>query len=142
MTLVEQMARFVTRASYDDLSEAARQQLKIRILDALGCAIGALNGPPIRIIREQIRREVDSGYRYGGDEFALILPHLGPDESRPVLERVAEAFRDEHLPLVSLSTGMAQAREGVSTAELVELADQAMYRAKQAGGDRVHAAEP
>ncbi len=53
MTLVEQMARFVTQASYDDLSEAAREQLKIRILDALGCAIGALNGPPIRVIRQQ-----------------------------------------------------------------------------------------
>lgn len=54
MTLVEQMARFVTRTSYDDLSETARQQLRIRIVDALGCAIGALNGPPIRLIREQI----------------------------------------------------------------------------------------
>ena len=51
MTLVEQLAAFVVRASYDELSLAARDQLKIRILDSLGCAIGALNGEPIRLIR-------------------------------------------------------------------------------------------
>lgn len=54
MTQAEQLAAFVVQASYDDLSETARQQLKIRILDALGCAIGALDGKPIRLIRAQI----------------------------------------------------------------------------------------
>jgi 2-methylcitrate dehydratase len=51
MTLVEQMAGFVMRASYDQLSLAARDQLKIRILDALGCAIGALSAEPMQLIR-------------------------------------------------------------------------------------------
>ncbi len=54
MTQAEQLAAFVVRASYDDLSEAARTQLKIRILDGLGCAIGALEGEPIRILRKHI----------------------------------------------------------------------------------------
>jgi 2-methylcitrate dehydratase len=54
MTIVEQMAAFVVRANYDDLSEEARRQLKIRVLDALGCAIGALNGEPVQMIRMQI----------------------------------------------------------------------------------------
>ncbi|HEU0003983.1 MAG TPA: MmgE/PrpD family protein [Ktedonobacteraceae bacterium] len=54
MTLVEQLAQFVARMTFEDLSEEARQQLKIRILDALGCALGALEGPPIQIIRAQI----------------------------------------------------------------------------------------
>lgn len=54
MTQVEHLAEFVVRASYDGLSEAARRQLKIRILDALGCAIGALEGEPVRLIRAQI----------------------------------------------------------------------------------------
>ena len=44
MTHVQQLANFVSRASYEDLSENARQQLRIRVLDSLGCAIGALNG--------------------------------------------------------------------------------------------------
>ncbi|MCF6159603.1 MAG: MmgE/PrpD family protein [wastewater metagenome] len=53
MTHAEQLAAFVVRISYDDLSEMVRQQLKIRILDALGCAIGALDGEPVRFIRMQ-----------------------------------------------------------------------------------------
>jgi 2-methylcitrate dehydratase len=54
MTLVEKLALFVQQASFDNLSEAARMQAKIRILDALGCAFGALDGEPVRIIRQQI----------------------------------------------------------------------------------------
>ena len=54
MTHAEQLAAFVVRASYDDLSEAARQQLKIRVLDGLGCAIAALQGEPIRLLKAQV----------------------------------------------------------------------------------------
>jgi 2-methylcitrate dehydratase len=54
MTRVEQLADFVVDASYDAISEEARTALKIRILDALGCAIGALDGPPPAMIRSQI----------------------------------------------------------------------------------------
>ena len=54
MTQAEQLAAFVVRASYEDLSEEARRQLKIRILDGLGCAIGALKGDPIRMLKEQV----------------------------------------------------------------------------------------
>ncbi len=54
MTEVEQLAAFVARASYEDLSEEAHLALKIRVLDALGCAIGALDGPPIRMLRAQL----------------------------------------------------------------------------------------
>src|SRR6266487_6795707 len=54
MTQVEQLASFVARMTYEYLSQAARQQLKIRILDALGCAIGAIEGPPIQMLRTQL----------------------------------------------------------------------------------------
>ncbi len=66
MTQVEQMAKFVTRASYDKLSKEARLQLKIRILDALGCAIGALGSGPVEAIRAQLE---DFG---GSDSCSLI----------------------------------------------------------------------
>ena len=62
MTLVEKLALFVQQASFDNLSEAARIQAKIRILDALGCAFGALDGEPVRIIRQQIE-DFDSAGR-------------------------------------------------------------------------------
>ena len=54
MTQVEQLADFVARMTYNDLSEEARRQLKIRVLDALGCAIGAFEGPPISMLRAQL----------------------------------------------------------------------------------------
>lgn len=61
MTCVEQLAAFVVRASYERISETARQQLKIRLLDALGCGIGAFEGEPIRLIRAQIEDFGGSG---------------------------------------------------------------------------------
>jgi 2-methylcitrate dehydratase len=53
MTICEELASFVLRASYDDLSDEARRQLKIRVLDSLGCAIGAMDGPPVRLLKKQ-----------------------------------------------------------------------------------------
>src|SRR5262249_23734578 len=50
----EKLAAFVTRAAFDDLSASARAQLKIRVLDALGCALGATGGLPVRAVRDQI----------------------------------------------------------------------------------------
>src|SRR3989454_4812698 len=54
MTIAERLARFAARASFDDLSEAAREQLKSRVLDALACAIGALEGEPVQLVRAQV----------------------------------------------------------------------------------------
>src|SRR3989442_3660954 len=61
MTLVERLAQFGARASYNDLSEAAREQLKIRVLDALACGIGALDGEPVRLVRAQVEEFDGSG---------------------------------------------------------------------------------
>jgi 2-methylcitrate dehydratase len=54
MTEVARLAQFVAERSWDDLSAQARDQLKIRILDSLGCALGALGAPPVEAIRAQI----------------------------------------------------------------------------------------
>src|SRR6266853_659091 len=66
MTQVEQLAAFVVRTTYEDLSEEARQQLKIRIVDALGCAIGALEGPPLNMLRAQLED-------FGGNPLATLI---------------------------------------------------------------------
>ncbi|MEJ2051057.1 MAG: MmgE/PrpD family protein, partial [Calditrichota bacterium] len=55
MAIVHEMASFVNQASYNQLSSQAINQLKIRILDSLGTAIGAVEGEPVRIIREHIQ---------------------------------------------------------------------------------------
>jgi 2-methylcitrate dehydratase len=53
-TLVQELSRFVVNADFDEISDAAKRELKIRVLDALGCAIGALDGEPIRMLRIQL----------------------------------------------------------------------------------------
>src|SRR5690242_9041113 len=53
---------FVENAAYDQLSDTAREQLKIRILDGLGCAIGALRAGPVSILRTHID-DLDSSSR-------------------------------------------------------------------------------
>ena len=66
MTQVEQLAAFVVQTRYEDLSQEARQQLKIRVLDALGCAIGALDSPPIAMLRAQLED-------FGGKPLATLI---------------------------------------------------------------------
>jgi 2-methylcitrate dehydratase len=53
MTKVQELAKFVVRASFSDISNESKQELKIRVLDSLGCAIGALRAEPIRMLRRQ-----------------------------------------------------------------------------------------
>lgn len=50
-TMAEQLGEFAVRASYEGISQAAREQLRIRVLDAIGCAIGAIAGEPVRMVR-------------------------------------------------------------------------------------------
>jgi 2-methylcitrate dehydratase len=66
MTEVQKLAVFVQSRKYNDLSKGAIQQLKIRLLDGLGCAIGALNGEPIKMIKTQIND-------FGGNPLASLI---------------------------------------------------------------------
>lgn len=52
--IVHDLAKFVDRASFDELSDEAINQLKIRLLDSLGTAIGAIEGEPVLAIRKMI----------------------------------------------------------------------------------------
>lgn len=54
MTEVQNLARFVHSRKYSDLSTEAIKELKLRLLDSLGCAVGALEGDPVKMIKEQI----------------------------------------------------------------------------------------
>jgi two-component system cell cycle response regulator len=90
-------------------------------------------------------RSVDSLGRYGGEEFAAILPHTAIDQARVIAERVrfnveqaAFTVQGRQVP-VTVSIGVAShPAAGVATAaELVRAADQALYEAKQAGRNRV-----
>ncbi|MFL5731706.1 MAG: MmgE/PrpD family protein, partial [Chloroflexia bacterium] len=53
-TFVEELGQFSEELDYRALSDEVREQLKIRILDSIGCCIGALDGEPVRAVREQV----------------------------------------------------------------------------------------
>jgi diguanylate cyclase (GGDEF)-like protein len=97
-----------------------------------------------KILRQQFRPR-DLLVRYGGDEFAVLLPDVKLDEAIAVGERVRSAISGEtsdgsdsliQIP-VRISMGVAQLRGGGSLDELIRDADAALYRAKRAGRDRV-----
>src|SRR5256884_1667163 len=66
MSQVERLAHFVVQAKYEDLSREASQELKIRVLDALGCAIGALDGPPVAMLRTHLQD-------FGGNPLTTLI---------------------------------------------------------------------
>lgn len=64
--IVHELAKFVQDSSYKDLSEEAAKQLKIRLLDSLGTAIGAVEGPPVQAIRKMVTD-------FGGSEDSTLV---------------------------------------------------------------------
>lgn len=89
-------------------------------------------------------RTSDTLCRYGGEEFALILPHISQDNSRFLLERLGKAVAGMEVELdngsiiqVTISVGIAQLDEGMNGGEMVRRADEALYASKEAGRNRV-----
>ena len=127
-----------------------------RINDTHGHGVGdeALRGFSERI-RSHMRRmdvvgraEIDSTFgRYGGEEFLLLLPYAEGPDARACVERLrtamhATAFQTTASALtITFSAGVAQYRPGESIAEVINRADEALYRAKTSGRDRVECAD-
>ena len=94
-----------------------------------------------RIILRSIRDNVDSGYRYGGDEFAATILHTNPQQALMVAERLRTEYNARNLLPTSLSIGIAKLKNSHGTLEedlddLIRKADQALYLAKNNGGDQ------
>jgi diguanylate cyclase (GGDEF)-like protein len=87
-------------------------------------------------------RSTDQAFRYGGDEFVVLLPQTPVDQAQVVADRVrvevARAMEARDLT-VTCSIGLASyPADGAMPAELVTAADTALYYAKSTGGDRVY----
>lgn len=89
-------------------------------------------------------RQTDIACRYGGEEFALIMPDTAPEDGLAVCDRIREAVAntvwarhpDRH---VTVSAGLAGAAEpgSLPAAEWLDAADRGLYQAKKSGRDRV-----
>jgi diguanylate cyclase (GGDEF)-like protein len=100
-----------------------------------------------QVIDDSIR-PYDTLGRYGGEEFLLLIPGAGPDGAIAVAERARMAIEQqpcivEGNPLrVTVSAGVAAWSPDMDTDALLRLADDALYRAKETGRNRVVLAEP
>jgi len=97
------------------------------------------------VAKDTLRGE-DLFARYGGEEFVALLPDTNKEASRLIAERIRERVRNMfvpnlahlHPPLISVSIGVsAYPDDGATGEELLQSADRALYRAKDAGRDRV-----
>jgi diguanylate cyclase (GGDEF)-like protein len=101
-----------------------------------------------RRLQESVR-EIDLAGRWGGEEFALLLPGTDLEGGRRLAERIRELVREQHLaapdgsPIrVTSSFGVASFPLVNGQSQLVAAADAALYEAKRSGKDRVVVSEP
>jgi diguanylate cyclase (GGDEF)-like protein len=91
------------------------------------------------IIKSSIR-DGDHAFRYGGDEFAVLLPQTTADDAFIVAERIRENVMNRMVAqeiTVRVSIGLASyPADGILTDEIVTIADTALYYAKSTGGNR------
>jgi diguanylate cyclase (GGDEF)-like protein/PAS domain S-box-containing protein len=105
----------------------------------------------LRLVSQQLKaslkRPADLAARYGGEEFTAILPETDAESANMIAEGFRGALAESRLPHETSERGYVTASVGVATylpdnvhryaLELVRTADEALYRAKAAGRDRV-----
>lgn len=80
------------------------------------------------VINSKMRQNVDSGYRYGGDEFAVMLIEAGNSVAKMMSDRIKAGIKDESN--VATSSGLAVFKNGMSPEALVGKADRRLYEDK------------
>lgn len=97
------------------------------------------------LIRDTLRK-VDMVFRFGGEEFVILLPRLDEDSALRAAERLREAVAEhsffaaadgERLPITTSIGGAIYPRDALSEETLFKAADTACYRAKNSGKNRV-----
>jgi len=109
--------------------------------DTLGHPVGdAALQAVARILQEGLMRESDLAFRYGGDEFCLILPHSPPEGAERLIRDVRERLADIHLAGVTdalhldVSTGcLALGTEYRTPDDVLRALDRLLYEAKRQG---------
>jgi diguanylate cyclase (GGDEF)-like protein len=99
-----------------------------------------------KLLSREVRQE-DVACRYGGEEFVLILPHTGVEAAAQLCDRVREACASlvwsrhpERSITISIGVAGSDRATDVSPEGWMEIADRALYEAKQGGRNRVSSA--
>ena len=100
-----------------------------------------------KIISGQLKRAADFIARYGPEEFAVVLPNTNAENARLLAERIRRSVEESRIQTaddsvstwvtVSIGVVTTTAEFNQSSSVLVKSADQAMFRSKQAGRNRV-----
>mgnify|MGYP002620290216 FL=1 len=119
-----------------------------RVNDAFGHQVGDEIIKMFSRVIETSVREGDTVIRYGGEEFAVILPRAGQDAAKSIAERIRRQFESKKLTIretnqkigqMTASFGVAEYRAGEDTELLVQRADAKLYDAKSGGRNQVSA---
>jgi diguanylate cyclase (GGDEF)-like protein len=81
---------------------------------------------------------VDSGYRYGGDEFSVLLIGASLDQALAIAERIRSSIEQAEFQNITVSIGLSEYRDTYDLEGFVKSADDAMYLAKHLGGNQIH----
>ncbi len=89
-------------------------------------------------------RKLDSAYRYGGEEFTVILPETSCEEAQTVAQRIKSALKAENFmpqhgkeAKITISIGVTEYFPGEQLSEFIQRADKAMYLSKEKGRNKV-----
>jgi diguanylate cyclase (GGDEF)-like protein len=116
--------------------------------DRYGHAAGDSVLKELALVLNQSLREIDTAGRWGGEEFALILPGTDADGGVRLCERIRQTLADRLIPIengltvsITASFGVAVFERTGSRERLLAAADEALYRAKRLGRNRVESAD-
>lgn len=111
-----------------------------KINDRFGHLTGSRAIKRLGIVLRNSSRSIDTPARYGGDEFAVVLPEAGAREAELAAVRICEKLaQDGEEPFVSVSVGQAvYPTDGTSIEQLLGAADLALYKMKRRGTGKMH----
>lgn len=114
-----------------------------KVNDTYGHPMGDRVIKSLALFLKQRLRKTDHIGRYGGEEFAVVLPDTDLEAAHRVLEEIRRRFAEIRYPAqphdlsCTFSCGIAQLHDGLDINQLSKQADEALYRAKHGGRNRV-----